>query len=179
MGFCLALSLQCLSCHHPPHGDFFAVQTAGQRGAAELWEPPEFGGFLHQGWQKLLPRHLQRDKSLRGPMVGITPLKMLSALTQGGPQLSLGNRTLSKMSHTHEKIQSCFVHLMSRSKRETCDSQGPHQHVALWDSFPLRAWGVNREAIESPKEICNLVTSQVPPPFNSAKISTGRKINKE
>lgn len=109
MGFCLALGLQCLPYHHPPHGDFFAVQTAGHQGAAELWEPPEFGVFLCQGWQKLLLRHLQRDKSLPGPVVGMAPPKMFSALTQGGPQLSLGNRTPSKMSHTHTKISKVVL----------------------------------------------------------------------
>lgn len=154
IGFCLALSPKCplgSPCHHSPHGDF-VMQAAGQQGIAEPWEPSEFGGFLLQRRQKLLLRHLQRDKSLQGPMVEMAPQIVLCLNPRRTPAFSWEPSKISHM-HKKKKIQNCFIHLMSRSKRETWASRGPHQHVAPWDSFPLGAWGVNRGAMKSQKEL--------------------------
>ena len=87
MGFCLSLNLQ--GPQGSPQGGFsFAMLTVGQVEAAELRELSASGGFPHRGWPELLMRHLQRDRSLQEPTVGM----VLSALTQGAPHLPLGSR---------------------------------------------------------------------------------------
>ena len=70
MGFCLSLNLQ--GPQGSPQGGFsFAMLTVGQVEAAELRELLVSGGFPHRGWPELLMRHLQRDRSLQEPTVGM------------------------------------------------------------------------------------------------------------
>lgn len=72
--------------------------TVGQVEAAELWELPGSGGFPHRGWPELLMRHLQRDRSLQEPTLGMAHQPVPSALTQGAPHLPLGSRLPSEIS---------------------------------------------------------------------------------
>lgn len=81
-----------------PQGGFsFTVLTIGQAEAAELWERPVFGSFPHRGWPELLIRHLQRDRSLQEPTVGMAHQPVLSGPTEGAPHIPLGSRLPSKI----------------------------------------------------------------------------------